>query len=129
MYQLDDTIVAVSSPTSQNRVLVRISGPGAFDAVRDIFTPAPPAEAGIMLGMVTIDDELRVDAKLYLFFAPHSYTGETLAEIHLYTNPSVTRTLTGRLFRTGLRMAGPGEFTARSFLNGKIDLAQAEAVN
>ena len=72
MYQLDDTIVAVSSPTSQNRVLVRISGPGAFDAVRDIFTPAPPAEAGIMLGMVTIDDELRVDAKLYLFFAPHS---------------------------------------------------------
>ncbi len=82
-----------------------------------------------MSGAVTIDDDLRVDANLYLFFAPHSYTGETLAEIHLHTNPSVTAALIGNLLKAGLRPAGPGEFTARSFLNGKIDLAQAEAVN
>jgi len=129
MYQLNDTIAAVSSPTSQKRVIVRISGPGTFDTVKEIFTPAPTAEAGLVSGVVAIDAELQIDAKLYLFLAPHSYTGETLAEIHIHTNPSVTKVLIGNLLKMGLRMAGPGEFTARSFLNGKIDLAQAEAVN
>ncbi|MHC4338430.1 MAG: GTPase, partial [Planctomycetota bacterium] len=70
-----------------------------------------------------------MDAMLYLFVAPHSYTGETLAEIHVHTNPSVTEALMGNLLGKGLRMAGPGEFTARAYLNGRIDLAQAEAVN
>jgi len=78
---------------------------------------------------VAIDDELRIDAKLYLFLAPHSYTGDDVAEIHIHTNPSVTSALVGRLLGEGLRAASPGEFTARSFLNGKIDLIQAEAVN
>ena len=83
----------------------------------------------MVTGSVAIDKELRIDAQLYLFFAPHSYTGETVAEIHIYANPSVTEALLESLLNKGLRMAGPGEFTARAYLNGKIDLAQAEAVN
>jgi len=80
---------------------------------------------------VAIDSELKVDAKLYLFLSPHSYTGDDLAEIHIHTNPSVTEALMGNLLSSGgqIRMAGPGEFTARAYLNGKMDLTQAEAVN
>jgi len=115
-------------------------------------------------GTVTVDDELKIDAHLYLFLAPHSYTGDDVAEIHLFANPAVTEALLNNILRMEksvgqappyssvddgrlmmddgrfvppvsslvprhIRMAGPGEFTARAYLNGKIDLAQAEAVN
>jgi tRNA modification GTPase len=82
-----------------------------------------------MPGNVAIDDELRVDAVLYLFFAPYSYTGDDVAEIHVHAGAPVTQALLGKLLGGGLRMAGPGEFTARAYLTGKMDLAQAEAVN
>jgi len=142
MYQLNDTIAAISSPTSDKRVIVRITGPNTVGVLQQIFSPPRPSDGlgppiprekgGLIAGSVAIDSGLVVDANLYLFLAPHSYTGETLAEIHIYTSKSVTETLMGNLLgNTGVpvRMAGPGEFTARSFLNGKIDLAQAEAVN
>lgn len=130
MYEVNDTIVAVSSPTSDERVIIRISGPETTIKCSQVFSrPISPDKAGIFDVTVIIDDELGVDAKLYLFLAPHSYTGESMAEIHIHTNASVTAALMQLLFSKGLRMAGPGEFTARSFLNGKIDLAQAEAVN
>ncbi len=130
MYQLNDTILAISSPTSDKRVIVRISGTETVDAVSQIFSSTIPEDkACIVAGSIAIDPELSVDAQLYLFLAPHSYTGETLAEIHLYTNPSVTEALISRLLSKGLRMAEAGEFTARAYLNGKIDLTQAEAVN
>ncbi len=130
MYELNDTIVAVSSPTSGERVIVRISGPATIDKVEQIFSPPIAKEkSGCISGFVSVDDELRIDAKLYLFLAPHSYTGEDVAEIHIYANPSVTEALMEALLGKGLRMAGPGEFTARRYLAGKIDLAQAEAVN
>ena len=76
-----------------------------------------------------INDTLAVDAHLYLFFAPHSYTGEDLAEIHVYASACLVEALVQDLLARGLRPAGPGEFTARAYLNGKLDLAQAEAVN
>jgi len=83
----------------------------------------------LVTGSVTVDAELQVDAQLYLFLAPHSYTGDDIAEIHIHTNPAVTEVLIDNLLARGLRMAEPGEFTARAYMNGKIDLAQAEAVN
>ncbi|MHC4413536.1 MAG: tRNA modification GTPase [Planctomycetota bacterium] len=130
MYELNDTIVALSSPTSDQRVIIRVSGPETIAKCSQVFSPPiSPDKSGVFDGTVIIDDELGVDAKLYLFLAPHSYTGECLAEIHIHTNASATAALMRLLLSKGLRMAGPGEFTARSFLNGKIDLAQAEAVN
>ena len=130
MYELKDTVVAVSSADSQQRVLVRITGPETVDVCGKVFSPAPKEnKAGIFNGRVTVADALEIDAKLYLFLSPRSYTGEDTAELHIYSNNSVTEALMKKLFSLGLRMAGPGEFTARAYLNGKIDLAQAEAVN
>jgi tRNA modification GTPase len=138
MYELNDTIVAVSSPTSGARVIVRITGPETIETCKKIFDPPVSIRrrtkdegrgTRLVTGSVTIDNELEVDAQLYLFLAPHSYTGDDIAEIHIHTNPAVTEVLIGNLLGKGLRMAGPGEFTARAYLNGKIDLSQAEAVN
>ncbi|MBN2592258.1 MAG: tRNA uridine-5-carboxymethylaminomethyl(34) synthesis GTPase MnmE [Sedimentisphaerales bacterium] len=129
MYELHDTIVAVSSPTSDQRVIVRITGPDTLDICRQMFSLQAKASSTLLSGYLIIDDELKINAQLYLFIAPHSYTGEDVAEIHIYTNSAVTETLLSNLFEKGLRMAEPGEFTARAYLNGKLDLAQAEAVN
>ena len=129
MYELHDTIVAVSSPTSNQRVIVRITGPKTLDICRQIFNLQCGASPTLHSGSLTIDNELEIDAQLYIFRAPHSYTGEDIAEIHFYTNSAVTEVLLGNLLERGLRMAEPGEFTARAYLNGKLDLVQAEAVN
>lgn len=130
MYELRDTIVAVSSPSCDKRVIIRITGPDTVETCKQIFiSPITKNKSGILCGRAAVDDELSIDAQLYLFFAPHSYTGEDIAEIHIDTNAAVTEVLLDGLLGRGLRMAGPGEFTARAYLNGKIDLAQAEAVN
>jgi tRNA modification GTPase len=130
MYELNDTIVAVSSPNMGACAIVRISGPATIQACKQIFIPSINDEQGrLIAGNVIIDAELKADAVLYLFAAPRSYTGDDVAEIHIYANRSVTEQLVGNLLAKGLRPAGPGEFTARAYLNGKIDLAQAEAVN
>ena len=140
MYELHDTIVAVSSPTSDRRVIVRITGPDTIEVCRQVCRVgfSPPIESRsshgrashtLLSGSLTIDDELKIDAQLYLFPTPHSYTGDDVAEIHAYTNAAVTEALVSNLLDKGLRMAEPGEFTARAYLNGKLDLAQAEAVN
>lgn len=125
-----DTIVAVSSATGGLRSIVRITGPRTLDACSRVFAAPIALEGnGILTGSVAIDGDLAVDARLYLFFSPHSYTGETLAELHLYAGPVLVATLLQNLLAMGLRLATPGEFTARAYLNGKLDLAQAEAVN
>ncbi len=129
-YNTNDTIVAVSSPSCDKRAIIRITGPDTVETCKQIFiSPITNNKTGIVYGSVAVDDELSIDAQLYLFFSPHSYTGEDIAEIHIETNAAVTEVLIDGLLGMGLRMAGPGEFTARAYLNGKIDLAQAEAVN
>ncbi len=133
-YDFNKTIVAVSSPTSQQRVVIRIAGPEAFEICRRIFRKDTGQNAlgdkrQILSGSVAIDNELEVEARLYSFPSPHSYTGDNIVEIHFYTNPSVTQALVSSLLEQGLRTAEPGEFTARAYLNGKMDLSQAEAVN
>jgi tRNA modification GTPase len=130
MYELSDTIVAVSSPSSGPREIVRVSGPETVGICKQIFSqPIIRTQSGLMVGSIIIDDGLKVDAILYLFWAPRSYTGDDVVEIHLFANHIVTGELYKNLLTKGLRPAGPGEFTARAYLNGKIDLAQAEAVN
>ncbi len=148
MYDTNDTIVAVSSPSPGARAIVRVTGPATIDTCQRIFHPPIRIRRnGILPGTVAVDDELQVDALLYLFFAPHSYTGEDVAEIHLHGGAPVTEALVENLLEGKtpkmsfgakhqspitdyqVRTAGPGEFTARAYLAGKIDLAQAEAVN
>ena len=130
MYPGSDTIAAVSSPTTDGRVIIRISGPEAVGAASKLFKPKIRGRfSGITTGRVAVDSQAEVDAKIYLFRSPHSYTGEDVVEIHFYANREVAEALMERLFAFRLRQAGPGEFTARSYLSGKIDLSQAEAVN
>ena len=130
MYDLKDTVVAVSSPSGGVRSIIRMTGLRTVRVCSRVFRPPTAMDKrGIVCGQVIADDELAVDAKLYLFFAPHSYTGEMLAELHIDAPQAVVEIIVQKLLAFGLRAAGPGEFTARAYLNGKIDLAQAEAVN
>ena len=139
MHDLSDTIVAVSSPSGGVRSIIRITGPQTLSVCEPIFEPDQDCRISnlkseicystILSGQVRINDALAVDAWLYLFFAPRSYTGEDLAEIHICAGRIIVETLVQNLLARGLRAAEPGEFTARAYLNGKLDLAQAEAVN
>ncbi|MHC4293058.1 MAG: tRNA modification GTPase [Planctomycetota bacterium] len=132
MYELGDTIAAVSSPSSDYRVIIRISGPQAIDVVKRIFQPEiVPASPRLISGQLQVDEKLSIEADLYIFRAPHSYTGHNLVEIHYFSNSAVTELILQTLLSgksNFLRMAQPGEFTARAYMNGKLDLAQAEAV-
>jgi tRNA modification GTPase len=130
MYGLEDNVIAVSSPTSDGRVIIRLSGPQAFDKVNLFFIPKLERQgASIFYGTVAVVDGLDVEAKVYCFCAPHSYTGQDLVEIHFDGSRCITEALLAELLGSGARPAQAGEFTARAFLNGRLDLTQAEAVN
>ncbi|MGA2070035.1 MAG: tRNA uridine-5-carboxymethylaminomethyl(34) synthesis GTPase MnmE [Sedimentisphaerales bacterium] len=126
MYASNDTIIAVSSPANDHRVIVRISGPQTFEILGHICTSPVADKAGITTCRIS---DINLDAVVYLFRSPHSYTGDDLAEIHLWANQAITGALMEKLLSLGARTASAGEFTARAYLNNKIDLAQAEAVN
>ncbi len=129
-YEIDDTIIAVSSPSAEKRVIIRISGPGTFDAVNRFFSPRLPRHtATLCKGKLRIDGDFEPACTAYVFCRPHSYTGQDMIEIHADISSIITETIIDRFLAAGLRTASPGEFTARAFFNGKIDLAQAEAVN
>lgn len=124
MYDPRDTITAVSSPSNDHRVILRISGPDTINILNRICTPSVSGNPGIGSGKI-----LDLDCVVYFFRQPHSYIGDDLAEIHLWANTAVTEAMMERLLALGARPAEAGEFTARAYLNGKIDLAQAEAIN
>ena len=131
MLNLEDTVVAVSSPVSSRRVIIRITGPGTSQALERVIDRPVLQNTGILRRSLSAAESLPVGAFIYLFQAPHSYTAEDMAEVHIYTNSAVTETLINKLLsntEVPVRMALPGEFAARAYLNGKIDLAQAEAV-
>ena len=98
-YDINDTIFAISSPSSDQRVILRISGSEAIKTCsKTLRTPLELQKVGqappyILRGSIAIDAELNIDAKLYLFFAPHSYTGDNVVEIHLDTNSAVLAVL------------------------------------
>ncbi len=128
-----DTIVALSTAPGKAAVaMVRLSGPDAHAIVADHVRFAGKAKAfrhaRARLGVLLEDGEKVLDQVLVLpFFAPRSYTGEALCEVHLHGSPwLVERAIS--LFCRRARAADPGEFTRRALQNGKLDLAQAEGV-
>jgi len=133
MYRLEDTIAAVSSaavaPGTVGESILRVSGPRAFEAVGSLSTggPAPGPVRGITHKRLCVEPGLEVNVTLYCFTCPVSYTGDDLIEIHVFAAPCVVERLLGRLLEQS-RLAGPGEFTLRAYLNGKMDLTAAEAV-
>ena len=130
MLRMNDTICAPATSVGAGAIsVVRISGPEAMAAVDRVvrFRSGDAASApgySVKFGSVEGLDEVLVA----IFRAPHSYTGEDSAEISCHASPYIVSTLLDRLTEAGCRLAEPGEFTQRAFLNGKMDLAQAEAV-
>ena len=129
---LEDTIVALSSaPGPGVRAIVRLSGPKTREVVDRVFEAALPSPAprSYVSGSFALSGiEARLPADLYFFPAPHSYTGQNLAEIHTVSAAPLVERLIADLLVAGARAAQPGEFTMRAFLSGKKDLPQAEAV-
>ena len=130
LYVLEDTIIAVSSPSSEQKVLVRISGMKTFEHVNKYFTPTLKTDKfEIVHGKLSIRNDFSIDATAYAFAAGKSYTNEELVELHLWSNNALTEAVLKQFYDCGIRHAGPGEFTARAYMNGKLDLSAAEAVN
>ena len=123
-----DTIAAVATPPGQGGVgIVRISGPLALSIGESIVgEPLPPRHA--LHAQFTHEGELIDDGVGLYFAAPNSYTGEDAVELQGHGGPVVMQMLLNAVLAAGARLARPGEFSERAFLNGQIDLAQAEAV-
>ena len=130
MFTLNDTIVAPATLPGTGAIsIVRISGPDCFrlvDAVVQLKkgTVSESEPYTIHFGEVSGLDDVLVS----VFRAPHSYTGEDSVEVSCHASRYIVEELVRRLLAAGCRSAGPGEFTRRAFMNGKMDLAQAEAV-
>ncbi|MED5471051.1 MAG: tRNA uridine-5-carboxymethylaminomethyl(34) synthesis GTPase MnmE, partial [Verrucomicrobiota bacterium] len=132
--KVEDTVVAIASPPGQGAVaILRVSGPEAIPIAKRIFR----SKSGevkwrprvLMLGnIVNSDDEIIDQVLLSIFIGPASYTGENLIEITCHGGALVTQTVLETVILAGARLAEPGEFSKRSFLSGKMDLTQAEAV-
>ena len=133
---MSELIAAIATPPGPGGVgILRLSGPGAAQAAAHIFRPlgkTPLSEAPdrqLLYGRVFDQAGDLLDTGLaFVSRAPHSYTGEETAEIQCHGAPVVLSLVLDALCAAGARLARPGEFTQRAFLNGKLDLTQAEAV-
>lgn len=132
---MNDTIVALSTPYGESGIgVIRLSGPLSLDLAQRIFksrkrlsdVPSHRAIFGYIIDPKTGD---RLDECLLLVFrSPHSYTGEDTVEISVHGSPILEELIIKILIELGARLALPGEFTKRAFLNGKLDLSRAEAI-
>ena len=133
---MSDTIAAVATGQQLSAIgILRISGPGTLAAVDAVFRPLSgqamslrPARTLVLGRLLDRDGQTLDQCLCTVSRAPHSYTGEDTAELQCHGSPVVLRQGLEALFAAGVRQAGPGEFTRRAFLNGRMDLTQAEAV-
>jgi tRNA modification GTPase len=124
-----DTIAAVATPAGRGGIgVVRVSGADLTQLIAGILGVTPPARVATLATFRGAHGE-PIDQGIALYFpAPASYTGETVLELHGHGGGAVLALILNRCLDLGARIAEPGEFTRRAFLNGKLDLAQAEAV-
>ncbi len=133
----EDTIVAISTANGAGAIgIVRLSGPGSIALAETAFQPArgrsiQPEETYILMYGHVIDPDSRElvdEVLLAVMRKPRSYTREDVVELHCHGGLAAQRAVLRLMVRMGARLAEPGEFTRRAFLNGRIDLAQAESV-
>ncbi|MDL2236596.1 tRNA uridine-5-carboxymethylaminomethyl(34) synthesis GTPase MnmE [Christensenellaceae bacterium OttesenSCG-928-K19] len=125
-----ETIAAIATPPGDGGVaIIRISGPGAEAIAGRLFSKSQKLEhARMVFGDVKMGTSLLDQCYAVLFKAPHSYTGEDVLELHCHGGQVGVSCVLDAVLDNGARVAQPGEFTRRAFLNGKMDLSQAEAV-
>jgi tRNA modification GTPase len=124
-----DTIAAVATPAGRGGIgIVRLSGPAVPRIAADLIGRLPAARRATLARFADARGQV-IDEGIALYFpAPHSYTGEEVLELHGHGGPVVMQMLLAACVDAGARLAEPGEFTRRAFLEGRLDLAQAEAV-
>jgi tRNA modification GTPase len=150
-FGFSDTILAVSTPSGRSlKVIIRLSGKDVSDRLESIFMPGDGEKIthekgfGSCNGHIYLESEqIRIPACIYIMKSPNSYTREDIIEIHTFGSPPLIEMLTETLLSSGsenvcmengeetasnIRIAEPGEFTKRAFLNGRISLAEAESV-
>jgi tRNA modification GTPase len=128
----DDTIVALATPPGVGAIgVLRLSGGKAFDITDKLFTSkkisAQPSHT-LHVGLLKEDNVLLDEVVVSVYKNPTSYTGEDVIEISCHGSAFVQQQILQAIMRKGARLARPGEFTQRAFLNGKLDLIQAEAI-
>jgi len=124
-----DTIAAPATPLGTAAIaMVRASGPGVGELAREIFGVTPPPRVATHGDYRDKYDQLVDDVVGTFFAGPNSYTGEDALEICCHGNPLIVQKIMADLVARGCRVAEAGEFTKRAFLNGRMDLGQAEAV-
>ena len=133
---MSDLIAAIATPPGRGGVgILRLSGPGAAETAGQVFRPAGKTaladapDRQLLYGQMVDGGGRILDSGLaFVSRAPHSYTGEDTAELQCHGSPMVLSLLLEAVTARGARLAGPGEFTRRAFLNGKLDLTRAEGV-
>ena len=127
---MNETICALATATGGAIGIIRISGPKTLEILSRVFSKdirhAQPNT--IHYGHIKDDSEIIDEVLVSIFRAPHSYTGEDSTEISCHGSSYILNRVLALLIENGCRQAGPGEFTQRAYLNGKMDLSQAEAV-
>lgn len=126
MFSTDDTIVAIATPPGRGGLgVVRISGPASQAIAAALLDRERPLAArhATFARVRGLDEVIAT-----LFASPRSYTGQDVVEISTHGSPAVLQTIVGSAVEAGARLAEPGEFTLRAFLNGRLDLIQSEAV-
>jgi tRNA modification GTPase len=130
----ETTICALATSGSGALAIIRISGPDTFSIADSVFFPRNKRKLSLMstnsihFGEILDGDEILDEVLVSVFKAPGSYTGEDSVEITCHASPVIEKRILELLIDKGAKLAGPGEFTQRAFLNGKMDLTQAEAV-
>ena len=130
----EDTICALATAPGGALGIVRISGPDTLKCLSPIFRPmgkkplADRTDHAAVFGQILDGEEIVDEVIVTLFRGPHSYTGEDSAEVSCHGSSYILQRVLELLLTNGCRMARPGEYTQRAFLNGKMDLSQAEAV-
>ncbi len=128
----DDTIVAVATPSGIGAIgVIRLSGAKALQIINILFSSKDLSNQpshSLHVGIIKENDTILDEAVVSLFKNPKSYTGEDVVEISCHGSPYVQQRVLQACIHNGARLAKPGEFTQRAFLNGKLDLTQAEAV-
>lgn len=131
-----DTIAAIATGLSEGGIgIIRVSGPDAISGVSSIFVNKNKKHSlvnydshTIHYGYITDDNHIIDEVMISIFKAPNSYTKEDVVEINCHGGIVILNQIMNLVLSTGIRMADPGEFTKRAFLNGRIDLSRAEAV-
>ncbi|MEP6926582.1 MAG: tRNA uridine-5-carboxymethylaminomethyl(34) synthesis GTPase MnmE [Ginsengibacter sp.] len=128
----DDTIVAIATPPGVGAIgVIRLSGHKAFEIINKLFPSKIISEQSpntLHVGYLKEGNKILDEVVISIFKAPFSYTGEDVIEISCHGSPYIQQQVLDALIRNGATLAKAGEFTQRAFLNGKLDLTQAEAV-